>query len=60
LGKVEMWNPNERVRKLALGIKELEASYVVREDDSICSLQWLGDEADDEVEWVVSEKFEWC
>ncbi|KAF7555432.1 hypothetical protein G7046_g6558 [Stylonectria norvegica] len=58
--KVELWNPDERVRKLVVGSEELEAEYVVRESDSIASLQWFGDGSVEDVEWIANEKYGWC
>lgn len=58
--KVEIWNPNERVKRAAENIKDLNAKYVVRENENLGSLQWFGDEPIDEVEWVANDKFAWC
>ncbi|KAI9158259.1 hypothetical protein HJFPF1_06251 [Paramyrothecium foliicola] len=60
LPKVEIWNPDERIKRLAEDTKELEAKFVVRENDSITSLNWFGSDAGEEIEWAVNEKFEWC
>jgi hypothetical protein len=59
-GKVEMWNPSERLRRLAEGNSNLDAKYVVREDDSITSLRWFGQGTADNVEWIFNEKYAWC
>ncbi|CAM1511678.1 Fc.00g091910.m01.CDS01 [Cosmosporella sp. VM-42] len=56
--KVEWWNPDERIKRLAGGIEG--AKYIVRESDSIASLQWFGDGSVDEVEWIANEKVGWC
>ncbi|KND92968.1 Lysine acetyltransferase [Tolypocladium ophioglossoides CBS 100239] len=58
--KINMWNPNERTKKLIADMKDLEAQYVVRESDSIPSLRWFGDGSVADVEWVANEKYEWC
>ena len=59
-GKVEMWNPSERLRRLAEGNSNLDAKYVVREDDSITSLRWFGQGTANDVEWIFNEKYAWC
>lgn len=59
-GKVEMWNPSARLRRLAEGNSNLEAEYVIREDDSITSLRWFGQGTTDDVEWIFNEKYAWC
>ena len=56
--RIELWNPDERVRRLGESIEGAE--YVVRESDSITSLQWFGDGSVDDVEWVENEKYGWC
>ncbi|KAF7546813.1 hypothetical protein G7Z17_g8150 [Cylindrodendrum hubeiense] len=58
--KAEIWNPTERVKKVAEGIEELGAKFKVREKDNLASLQWFGDGSVDEVEWVACEKYAWC
>lgn len=58
--KVEIWNPDERVRRVTEGIEELKAKYVVRENENLGSLQWFGNESIDEIEWLANEKFAWC
>lgn len=58
--KVEMWNPDERVRRLAEGNEALEAKFVVREQDSITALRWFGQGSADDVEWIANEKYAWC
>lgn len=57
---MNLWNPHGRVRKLAAAMEDLEARFVVRDNDSITSLQWLGPNSVTEVDWVANEKFEWC
>lgn len=59
-GKVEMWNPEERVKTLAGGNAGLQAEFVDREDDSISSLRWFGEGSVDNVVWVGNEKYCWC
>ncbi|KAH7238403.1 hypothetical protein BKA59DRAFT_514689 [Fusarium tricinctum] len=58
--RVEIWNPEDRVRKTAESIQSLGTKFVVRENDSISSLQWFGKDSGQDVEWVASEKFAWC
>lgn len=59
-GKVEMWNPSDRVRRLSEKNDQLGAKYVVRESDSISSLRWHGAGSVDDVEWIANEKYAWC
>lgn len=55
-----LWNPHERVKGLVDAMADLEARFVVRDNDSIASLLWLGPNAAAGVDWVANEKFEWC
>jgi hypothetical protein len=57
---IQIWNPEARVRKLVEEVPELGAKFVVRESDSITSLQQFGGRRTSETEWVINEKFEWC
>lgn len=59
-GKVEMWNPSDRVRRLVEKNEKLQAKYVVREQDSITALRWSGEGSADDVEWIANEKYAWC
>lgn len=56
--KIELWNPDERLRKASEGIEGVE--YVARESDSIASLQWFGNGSVDNIDWVANEKYGWC
>ncbi|KAM0340226.1 hypothetical protein ACHAPU_010570 [Fusarium lateritium] len=58
--KVEVWNPQNRVRKAAEGIQSLGAKFFVRENSNLASLQWFGKASDEDVEWVANERFAWC
>ena len=62
--EVELWSPSRRSRRAAgllLGQEEGKVKVVEREDESIASLKWFGDEAEgSEVEWLEIEKFGWC
>jgi GNAT superfamily N-acetyltransferase len=55
--KVQMWNSDQRVRAAA---EELGAKYVVRDNDSITSLNALGEIRGEPVDWVANEKYAWC
>lgn len=57
---LELWNPNERVKKLALDMSDLGGKFVVRETEEITSMNWFGEGSADDVEWVANEKFAWC
>jgi hypothetical protein len=59
-GKVQMWSPDERVMKIVEGKKGFEAEFVVREADSIVSLNWFGEESVDDVDWIIPEQYTWC
>lgn len=58
--KVELWNPEERIRRVTEGIESLGAKFVVRENNNLASLNWFGKNSDQEVEWIVNERFAWC
>ncbi|KAG6021389.1 hypothetical protein E4U40_005349 [Claviceps sp. LM458 group G5] len=58
--KMEMWNPDERVKELMGRATRLPSELVVRETASIASLRWYGEGEVMDVEWVDNEKFEWC
>ncbi|CCE31255.1 uncharacterized protein CPUR_05106 [Claviceps purpurea 20.1] len=58
--KIEMWNPDERVKELMGRATKLPSELVVRETASIASLRWYGEGGVMDVEWVDNEKFEWC
>ncbi|KAM4060468.1 Acyl-CoA N-acyltransferase [Hirsutella rhossiliensis] len=57
---MNLWNPHERVKRLVAAMADLKARYVVRDNDSITSLRWLGPSPVAGVDWVANEKFEWC
>ncbi|RSM00704.1 hypothetical protein CEP52_008985 [Fusarium oligoseptatum] len=58
--KVEIWNPEDRIRRVTEGIQELGAKFIVRESENLASMQWFGENSIEEVEWVANEKFAWC
>lgn len=58
--KVQMWSPEERVKRVVDAQQGLDAEYVVRETDSISSLAWFGEESVDNVDWVIPEQYAWC
>ncbi|MCJ1311939.1 hypothetical protein MMC25_005613 [Agyrium rufum] len=60
--KVELWNPNEdTVKAVAYLLAEegKEVEVVVREEESIASLMWYGDD-NVRLEWIGNEKYSWC
>ncbi|CZR64577.1 uncharacterized protein PAC_14475 [Phialocephala subalpina] len=61
LNEVEMWNPSEVVRSLVRRT-ELEHKVEHREEESIPSLMWYGDEETKagDIWWVANEKYGWC
>lgn len=60
---VELWNPTEYQSAL-IGRVGVDFEEVDRDQDSIPSLMWYGDEPGKgraaEVEWLHNEKFGWC
>ncbi|KAL7819851.1 hypothetical protein V8C26DRAFT_393579 [Trichoderma gracile] len=58
--KVEIWNPNPRVRKAAEAAAEFLTTFVVREDKNLASLNWFGEGSAEDLDWVANERFEWC
>lgn len=58
--KVEIWNPLPRVRKAAEEAAEFGSVFVVREDKNLASLNWFGEGATEDIDWVANERFEWC
>lgn len=61
-GKVHVWNPDERVRRVATAQPDLAAEFVVRDTDSISALNWFGegDIRPETLDWVACEKYSWC
>lgn len=60
-GKVQMWTPGDRVRKVAESRQSLkDTEHVVRETDSIVSLNWFGEGSVDDVDWIIPEQYTWC
>ncbi|KAI1468846.1 uncharacterized protein F4812DRAFT_458372 [Daldinia caldariorum] len=59
LGKVDLWNPSTIVKKL-IDQSGLQHRWVERDEDSIPSMMWYGDEDVRNVEWVANEKYCWC
>ncbi|OTA04016.1 hypothetical protein A9Z42_0045590 [Trichoderma parareesei] len=58
--KVEIWNPNPRVRKAAEAATEFQTTFVVRQDKNLASLNWFGEGSAQDLDWVANERFEWC
>jgi hypothetical protein len=57
---VEVWSPNAlTLRAAKILAKEEDVHVINRKDDHICSLRWVGNEAE-QVEWLSSEKYAWC
>lgn len=57
---VELWNPEQRMVKV---VQQLDSSakVVQRDAESIASLQWYGDKAEqDSLVWMENEKYGWC
>ncbi|KAI0848902.1 hypothetical protein F5Y00DRAFT_262058 [Daldinia vernicosa] len=59
LGKVDLWNPSPTVKKL-IDRSGFRHRWVERDEDSIPSMMWYGDEDVRDVEWVANEKYCWC
>ncbi|KAI1478358.1 hypothetical protein F4774DRAFT_165363 [Daldinia eschscholtzii] len=59
LGQVNLWNPSPTVKKL-IDRSGLRHRWVERDEDSIPSMMWYGDENVRNVEWVANEKYCWC
>ncbi|EXA28657.1 hypothetical protein FOVG_19748 [Fusarium oxysporum f. sp. pisi HDV247] len=59
-GHIEIWNPEERLKRAALSVEELGAEFIVREHEHLASLQWYGQEDVDDIDWVCNEGFAWC
>ncbi|KAI1648707.1 uncharacterized protein F4817DRAFT_63806 [Daldinia loculata] len=59
LGKVDLWNPSPTIRKL-IDSGGLQHRWVERDEDSIPSMMWYGDEDVRNIEWVANEKYCWC
>ncbi|KAF4965283.1 hypothetical protein FSARC_6901 [Fusarium sarcochroum] len=58
--KVEVWNPEDRVKRVTEGIQSLGAKFIVRENENLASMHWFGKDSDQDIEWVANEKFAWC
>jgi len=59
--EVLVWSPSERVVKAAREILGRQVVVVEREENSICSLRWNGEEGQGaNVIWDLNEKFAWC
>ncbi|KAK6948609.1 hypothetical protein Daesc_010379 [Daldinia eschscholtzii] len=59
LGQVNLWNPSPTVKKL-IDRSGLRHRWVERDEDSIPSMMWYGEEDVRNVEWVANEKYCWC
>jgi hypothetical protein len=57
---VWLWNPNSVTVKAAQSL-DTSTEVIHRDDESICSLRWYGDEKElNNVVWVENEKYGWC
>jgi hypothetical protein len=56
-GKVEMWNPDEKIKAFA---EAIGGTYVSRENGSLPALNWFGKGPAENVEWIWCEKYAWC
>jgi hypothetical protein len=56
---IQVWNPTPKIRGLVekCGI---ESEFVNRDNNSIASLRWYGEEPTAELDWVANEKYAWC
>ncbi|KAI1143110.1 hypothetical protein F5Y05DRAFT_142975 [Hypoxylon sp. FL0543] len=59
LGKIDLWNPS-RAARLLLENCGLDHRWVDREEESIPSMMWYGNEDIRDVDWIASEKYCWC
>jgi GNAT superfamily N-acetyltransferase len=58
--KVELWNPEERIKRVTENIQSLDVKFVVRENEHLSSMNWFGKDPNQEVEWIANERFAWC
>jgi hypothetical protein len=57
---VWLWNPNSVTVKAAQSL-DTSMEVVHRDEESICSLRWYGDDKElENVVWVENEKYGWC
>ena len=57
---VQIWNPSPLIVRAARQIEPL-TELIHRDDESIASLRWHGEQEDrTKVEWVGNEKYAWC
>jgi len=62
MGEVDIWNPSSTTLAAGRALDE-KVEVIHREKDSISSLRWYGEGADDavtHVEWFGNEKYAWC
>lgn len=59
MGEVDIWNPTS-CTLAAARMLDSSAQVVHREKESIASLRWYGEKADEQVEWMSNEKYAWC
>ncbi|KAL2129322.1 hypothetical protein VTI74DRAFT_7931 [Chaetomium olivicolor] len=56
---VQVWNPTPKLKGL-VELCGIDFEFVDRDNDSIASLMWYGEEATEEIDWVANEKYAWC
>ena len=59
-GRVDLWNPDDRVKTIVMRRPDLGAKFVIRETDSIASIKMLAGDSVEDVEWCANEKYAWC
>lgn len=59
MADVEAWNPQPRTVAAAVKL-DPEVTIVHREEESIASLKWYGDDDESTVTWRENEKYGWC
>ncbi|UZP41033.1 hypothetical protein NXS19_008849 [Fusarium pseudograminearum] len=58
--KVELWNPEERIKRVTESIQSLGVKFVVKDYEHLASLNWFGKDHNQEVDWIANERFGWC
>jgi len=62
MGEVNLWNPTS-ISLAAARLLKPDVQVFDRENDSITSLRWYGEGAEDpvgKIDWLVNEKYGWC
>ncbi|KAL5048161.1 hypothetical protein BDW71DRAFT_25959 [Aspergillus fruticulosus] len=58
MARVTFWNPSPLLQR-AVALLDPTAEIVHREKDSIAALRWSGN-TEENVEWLLNEKYAWC